>query len=40
MLGEEITIDLPMLEDAAAFESEMRELCVYAEQEFAAAAER
>lgn len=39
MLGEEIAIDLPMLEDAAVFENEMRELCVRAEREIAAAAE-
>src|SRR5688572_12358234 len=39
MLGGEIAIDIPMLEDAATFESEMRELCVHAEREMAAAAE-
>ena len=39
MLGEEVAIDLPMLEDAAAFEGEMRELRVRAEREIAAAAE-
>jgi hypothetical protein len=39
MLGHQIVIDLPMLEDAAAFEREMRELCVRAEREIAAAAE-
>ena len=39
MLGHEILIDLPMLEDAAAFEREMRELCVHAQREVAAAAE-
>ena len=39
MLGHEISIDLPMLEDAAAFELEMRELCVHAQREVAAAAE-
>jgi hypothetical protein len=39
MLGQEIAIDIPMLEDAAAFEAEMRELCVYAQREIAAAAE-
>ncbi len=38
MLGEAITIDLPMLEDAAAFEKEMRELRVGAKREVAAAA--
>ena|SRR5689334_15992696 len=39
MLGQEVEIDIPMLEDAATFESEMRELCVHAQHEFAAAAE-
>lgn len=40
MLGEEIIVDLPMLEDAAVFEAELRELKVAAErQELPAAAE-
>ena len=30
MVGEAITIDLPMLESAAAFENEMRELGISA----------
>ena len=39
MLGHEILIDLPMLEDAGVFEREMRELRVHARREVAAAAE-
>jgi hypothetical protein len=39
MLGQEISLDIPMLENAAIFEAEMRELCVLAEREIAAAAE-
>ena len=40
MIGEEISVDLPMLEDAAVFEAELRELGVTAvRQEVAAVAE-
>ena len=39
MLGQEIAIDLPVLEDAVTFEREMRELSVHAVREIAAAAE-
>ena len=39
MLGEEIAIELPMLEDAAAFEREMADLCVRAQRDVAEAAE-
>ena len=40
MIGEEITADLPMLEDAAVFEAELCELGVVAvRQDLAAAAE-
>jgi hypothetical protein len=38
MVGQEVTIDLPMLEDAAQFESELRELGVQAVKEASAAA--
>jgi hypothetical protein len=39
MLGHEVVVDLPMLEDAATFEAEMREVYVRAERELANAAE-
>ncbi len=38
LIGEQIVIDLPMLEDAALFETEMRELGVRAVREISAAA--
>lgn len=38
MVGEQVTIDLPMLEDAAQFEAELRELGVTAVKEAPAAA--
>jgi hypothetical protein len=39
LAGQAALVDLPMLEDAAAFESEMRELGVRAVREVSAAAE-
>jgi hypothetical protein len=39
LAGQEALVDLPMLEDAAAFESQMRELGVRAVREVSAAAE-
>jgi hypothetical protein len=39
LAGKEAVVDLPMLEDAAAFEREMRELGVRAVREVSAAAE-
>jgi hypothetical protein len=39
LVGEEVLINLPMLEDAALFESEMRELGVRAVKEVSAVAE-
>jgi hypothetical protein len=36
--GHDVTIDVPMLEDATAFEAELRELGVRATQEASAAA--
>jgi len=38
MVGQEIVVDLPMLEDAALFESELRELGVTAIRQGTAAA--
>jgi hypothetical protein len=38
MVGGIVTVDLPMLEDAAAFQNEMRELGISAVQEKSAAA--
>jgi hypothetical protein len=38
MVGKTVTVDLPMLEDAAAFESELRELGIIAVREAPAAA--
>jgi hypothetical protein len=38
MVGQDVTVDLPMLEDAALFESELRELGVTAVKEKTAAA--
>lgn len=37
--GREVTVDVPMVEDAAAFEAELRDLSVRAEREVSAAAE-
>ena len=39
LVGQDVTVDLPMLEDAALFEGEMRELGVRALKEVAAAAD-
>ena len=39
LAGQEAIVDLPMLEDAAAFEQELRELGVRAAREVSAAAE-
>ena len=39
LAGQEALVDLPMLEDAAVFESEMRNLGVRAVREVSAAAE-
>lgn len=38
MVGDAVTVDLPMLEDAASFESELRELGITAVREIPAAA--
>jgi hypothetical protein len=38
MVGEAVTVDLPMLENATAFENEMRELGISAARELPAAA--
>jgi hypothetical protein len=37
--GQDVTVDLPMLEDPALFESEMRELGVRAVKQISAAAD-
>ena len=39
MVGQEVVVDIPMLEDAALFERQMRELGVRAVREVSAAAE-